>query len=1016
MFAAVMLVGMTASTAAQETTATISGAVVDSTNAALPGATVTVRNVETSGTRVLVTDDSGRYHAQGLSPGNYAVTVELPGFQTMVREGISLSTGQQSVINITMSVGGVQERIVVSGSVSLVETTQSSVANLVDDRQIRELPLNGRDFSQLTLLQPGVTATSTVSRSLDRGMGTQVSVGGARPNQISYLLDGADMNSMGNQSPGSAAGGLLGVETVREFQVLVNNYSAEYGRSAGGIVSAVTRSGTNTLHGSVFEFHRNDALDSKNYFDPEDEPIPALTRNQFGGFVGGPIKRDKIFFFGSYEGLRQDRGLSLVARVPSTATRNRTDVAPSIQPYLNLYPLPNADDAGQSGLYVSTATEPTDEDFVVAKVDISTSASDMLSMRYTHDDAEVFVPDALQRFGLRSHTKSQYFLAEYKKVVGSSLLNMTRFAWNRPLIEELPEEMVAIDPALYFLPNGYMGVVGVTGLNSLGPDTGAPSTFDYKSLQVTNTLTVTHGRHTIKTGFSFQRWFNDNNSTFTIGGNYTFTSIDNFVRGRTNRFEGMTPGSTTDREWRQSLVGVFIQDDFTVSSRLTVNAGMRYEFSTVPTETGGRYASLPDLYDTEPTAEAPFYENPSLRNFAPRAGFAWDLFGDGTTSLRGGAGYFFEPVLTNVTRTYMNRMPPYFLAANIRNPPFPSPYTGEIPTRLRLDLFPFEPDNPYRLQYNLTLQRELLPQLVVTAGYVGSRGIHQIRNIEWNQAIPVVQADGRYFFPPGQQRRNPAFESMRLRPTDGDSWYNGLLVGASKRFSEGLMMQASYTFAKSTDTGSLSVGSADFANGSQPRLGDDPEDNKGPSDFDVRHNFVFNYSYDLPFGQGLTGVVGALAHGWQLAGIVALHTGVPFNPLLGFDRANALPRSGGGGQRPNWGSGRDADDVIQGGTQQYFDPTAFLLPETGYFGDVGRNVLTGPGYASWDMSINKNFTMGGDRRLQFRFEVFNVLNRANFDLPEQVVFDASGLVENAGEITGTASDARQVQLGVKFLF
>ena len=442
----------------------------------------------------------------------------------------------------------------------------------------------------------------------------------------------------------------------------------------------------------------------------------------------------------------------------------------------------------------------------------------------------------------------------------------------------------------------------MTGLTVLGPDTGAPSTFDYKSMQITDTLTWTSGRHVIKTGFSFQRWFNDNNSTFTIGGNYTFTSINNFLAGRTNRFEGMVPGSTTDREWRQNLVGLFLQDDFSVSavSRSTPACGT--SSSRCRPEVGGRYASLPNLH-APTTATPPFYENPSLKNIAPRVGVAWDVFGDGRTSVRGGIGYFYEPILTNVTRTYMNRMPPYFLAANIRPPTFPNPYTGDIPIRYRLDLFPFEPDNPYRLQYNATLQREVLPQTRRDGRVHGSRGINQIRNIEWNQAFPDPGSagPGHLLLPGRPARRNPAFESMRLRPTDGDSWYNGLIVSAAKRFGQGLAMQASYTFGKSTDTGSLSVGSADFANGAQPRYGDDPEDNKGPSDFDIRHNFVFNYSYDLPFGADSTGAARALAHGWQIAGIVSLRTGVPFTPLLGFDRARALPRSGGGGQRPNAG-------------------------------------------------------------------------------------------------------------------
>ncbi len=1003
--------------AAQLTTGTILGTVADQTGAALPGATVTIKRVETGTTRTLVTDERGRYRAPELDPGNYEVTAELQGFQTSVRRGLQLTLGQELVVNITLSLGQIAEQIVVTEAAPLVETTRATVAYLVDDKQIRELPLNGRDFSQLTLLQPGVVATPTTARALDRGMGTQVSVAGARPNQISYLLDGADVNTLGNQSPGSAAGGLLGVETVREFQVLVNNYSAEYGRSAGGIVSAVTRSGTNELRGALFEFHRNDALEARNFFDPPDEPKPSFTRNQFGGYAGGPIKRDRIFFFGSYEGLRQERGLTRIARVPSRATRNRPDIHPAIRPYLALYPLPNGPETGASGLFITSTTEPTRENYFVTKIDYTVSAKDSLSVRYTFDDATVKSPDSMVLFAVNRHSRSQHFLAEHKRLFSSRLLSVTRVAWNKPFIEELSEDLIPIDPSLFFFPGApKLGVINVSGLDTLGPDQETPSFFDYKSLQIAGTLTWTPGRHAIKFGGSFQRWFNDQDSIFTPGGNFRFNSIDDFVLNRADRFEGAVPGSTTARRWRQNLIGLFVQDDIAATSRLTLNLGLRYEFFTVPVELDGKMARLENIMDPAVKVGGPIFKNPSLRNFAPRVGFAWDLTGDGKTSLRGGGGYFYEPILGNVYRTYGNRMPPFFQAANVRRPAFPNPFGGVLVVRNRLDLFEYDPENPLRLQYNLTLQREILPQTVVTVGYIGSRGYHQIRNVEANQAIPQILPDGRYFFPAGQGRRNPNFESMRLRTTDGNSWYNGLIVAASRRFSGGLMLQASYTWGKSLDEGSLAVGSADFANDAQPRYAYDRTDNKGPSSFDIRHNFVFNYTYELPFGQGLTGVKGALARGWQLSGIVTARTGVPFTPLLGFDRARALPRSGGGGQRPSWAPGRNASNAILGSPERYFDPTAFVLPEAGFFGDVGRNVLTGPGFATWDMAVFKNFQLRGSARLQIRIEAFNLTNRANFGLPSATVFDSRGLVESAGEITETLGTARQVQLGIKLEF
>ncbi|MGH9382956.1 MAG: TonB-dependent receptor domain-containing protein [Vicinamibacterales bacterium] len=965
---------------------------------------------------MVTTDGEGRFQAPSLESGSYEVSAELSGFQTTVRDGLQLSIGQHLAITLTMQVGQLGERIVVTGASPPVETRRGGLSALVEERQIRDLPLNGRDFSQLTLLQPGIVASASTDRTLDRGMGTQVSVAGARPNQISYVLDGADVNFQGNQSPGSAAGGLLGVDTVREFQVLVNNYSAEYGRSAGGIVTAITRSGSNAYHGAGFEFFRNDALTSRNYFAAADQPKPTLDRNQYGGYVGGPLRKDKIFFFTSYEGLRQDRGLSLVARVPSRATRARTDISPAVRPYLLMYPEPNGAETGASGVYTATENEPTNEDFFVIKIDDSLTTNDTLSLRYSFDDASVVSPQTLPLFANNQHTQAHFFTGEYKRIISPTTLNVLRLSWNRPYEETVNVDIATFDPRLLFIPGTQFGLLGVSGLTNLGPDTGTPTLVDYKNLQLTNTFTWARGRHTVKTGINWTRWFNDQDSAFTRGGNYNFSSIDDFVRNIANTFEGTVPGSTTDRKWRQNLIGMFVQDDFALSTGLTLNLGARYEFITVPTEVGGRVAHMVNLSDAAPTPGNPLFKNPSLGNIAPRLGVAWDVFGDGKMSVRGGAGAFYEPILGNIYRAYGNRTPPYFQQANIRRPTFPDPFTGVVGVRNRLDLVQFDLQNPLRLQYNATVQRELLSGTVITAGYLGSRGYHQIRNLEANQATPQVLSDGQYFFPAGQTRPNSNFESIRIRTSDGNSWYNGLIVGLTKRFSHGLQMQASYTLGHATDEGSQSVGSGDFANSFQPRYGPDRHDNFGPSDFDVRHNFVFSYSYLLPEPASWTPTLRAVLGGWQVSGLVSLRSGIPFSPVLGFDRARALPRSGGAGQRPHWASGATAKSAILGGQQRYFDPEAFTLPEPGYFGNVQRNALTGPGYASWDAALFKNVPVGKKYRAQIRIEAFNILNRANFGLPEATVFNSAGRAENAGEISTILGTPRLIQLGIKVEF
>ena len=430
-------------------------------------------------------------------------------------------------------------------------------------------------------------------------MGTQVSIAGARPNQISYQLDGTDVNFQGNGSPGSAAGGLLGVETVREFQVLINNYSAEYGRSSGGIVTAVTRSGTNSLRGAAFEFLRDETFDAKNYFDDPDAEKPPLDRNQFGGYLGGPIVREQTFFFGSYEGLRQDRGSTSISRVPSRATRNRADITPATRPYLLLYPEPNGEETGATGIYSAEVVEPTRENYFVGKVDHTFSAGQSLSVRYSWDKASVVVPLGIPLFSVDTNTKAQFLVGEHKWIITPSLLNVVKVAWNKAYEATNNVDNVPIDPSLFFIPNTQFGIARRHRTQHARhrhqhadvrrpeepADRAEPDLVARRAQRqgrgqlhplVQRPGLVVHHRRQLP-----------------------FNSIDNFVRNVANTFEGQAPGSTTDRKWRQNLIGLFVQDDWSMRRNLTINAGLRYEFITVPTENDGRVASMPDLYATD---------------------------------------------------------------------------------------------------------------------------------------------------------------------------------------------------------------------------------------------------------------------------------------------------------------------------------------------------------------------------------------------------------------------------------
>jgi outer membrane receptor protein involved in Fe transport len=1013
--AASVVCGAAPIVAAQGTTGSIAGVVTDESKAALPGATVTVKNTETGQGRALTTDERGRYRADALVPGKYDILVELSGFRTAQVAGLTVTIGQASTLNVELQIGGISEKVVVTADAALVATRQSSVTALVDQRQIRELPLNGRDFSQLTLLQLGVTASPSTSQAVDRGMGTQVSVAGARPNQISFQVDGADVNTQGNGSPGSAAGGMLGVDTVREFQVLINNYSAEYGRSTGGIVVAVTRSGTNNLSGSAFEFGRNSKFDSRTYFDDPNQSIPPLKRNQFGGTLGGPIVRDKTFFFGSYEGLRQTQGLTTIANVPSDATRARADLSPATAPYLLLYPRANGAQNGATAQYIQQVVNPTHENLGVGKVDHNFSANQALSVKYSYDKASVDQVQSIPLWTADTRTRSQSVVGEYKWVLSNSLLNDAKVAWNQAFEETNSLESQSFDPNVFFIPDTRLGTINVTGLTSFGPDTGSPTFVNLKSLQFIDNLTWTRGSHSFKTGVSDTHYMNDQDSSFDFGGLYTFTSVDNFVLRKPGTFEGQAPGSTTARRWRQDLIGLFAQDDWSATRNVTLNLGVRYEFITEPHELDGRSSALPDLQSTNFVTGGDIFKNPSYKNVAPRGGFAWNVTGDGRTVLHGGAGMFFEPILSNVYRAYGDRTPPFYNSINPSNPPFPNPPTAGGASLLRLDLVDYNLKNPYRVQYNLSFQRELWGHTIATVGYIGARGYNQIRNIEYNQAVPQIDSNGQLFFPAGSTRRNPAFASMRLRTTDGQSWYNGFVAGANRRFASGLAVQVSYTLGKSLDEGSQAVGSGDFNNSFQPPYGHIASLNKGPSDFDIRHNFTANGTWELPFGRGLSGVAHGFAAGWQLSAIFTAHTGVPITPVLGFDRARALPRSGGAGQWPDLVAGCSSNPVT-GDPNAWFDVSCFALPAAGTIGNVGRNTVRAPGYATLDAALFKNVSLGAGRRLQLRLEGFNITNHVNFGLPSTTVFSSSGLVSTAGQITSIVGTARQFQFGAKVTF
>lgn len=1019
----------------QATTATVSGAVTDSSGAMIPEAVIRILNVETGSSRSLKTDASGRYTAPDLPIGSYEISVEMTGFQKSVRQGIVLTVGRNAVVNLALQVGEVSQSVVVEGEAPLIESTSSTISAVVEEKKIRELPLNGRDFTELALLQPGVVfiPQSVATNSATKGFGARIAAGGARPFQNNYRLDGTDINDSGGTTPGSVAGYMLGVETVQEYSVTTNNYSAEFGRTPGVLLNAVTKSGTNNLHGSVYEFLRNSKMDARNFFD-QGAP-PAFKRNQFGFTIGGPVRKDRLFFFGGYEGLRERLGITVTGATPNAAIRQGT-VSAIIKPVLDSYPLPNGRDLGGGiGEHNVVASQPTNEDNWVAKVDYHLSSSTSMFVRYNGDKADQNAPYPLGVFAQVTGSTKHYAALGVQKIFSPTLLNDFRYSYNRSTISQDDSTIGAFDAKrIVFVPGERAGTVNAgSGISTLGPSSTNPKNFANNTFQWIEKLIYTHGRHSMAIGADLERLQLNEITSSMSGGTYTFTSLQNLLAARPSTLEVQVPGSDTIRGTRTGIYGFYVQDDFRLRSDFTLNLGARYEFITAPTEVNGKVSTLRKQSDPQFTVGLPYFNNPSKKAIAPRVGFAWNVKGDGKTSVRGGFGLFYDQLLPFNYRTTMARTPPFYQAVSVTflasNPPgFSSPInfaalgSSALP---RLDTFPFHPNQPYMLQYNLSLQRQLTPSMVVSATYAGSHGVHLIHIAEGNQALPIVDPDGTYHFPvnaqgqPLGQRRFPQWGPTVTKPTEAESFYHSLLLSLQRRFSKGLQFQFSYAFSKSIDDGSNPVGTTDLNN--ESGLPPNPDANKavdrGLSAMDQRHNFTFNLMAELPFRPSGK-VANALAAGWQLSTVSRITTGTPFSVILGFDRAGALPRSGGGGQRPSLAPGASSNPVRPGNPDHYFDPSAFVLPPAGYFGNLGRNTLIGPGIINFDYSMIKNFRVTEGKSLQFRAELFNIFNHANFALPYQqlTVFSSSGRVPAAGRITDTNTKPRQIQFGLKFIF
>ena len=1059
--------------AGQSVSSEIEGTVNDPSGAVIVGADVTATNLETGVVRSTVTDGNGSYHVDGLSAGSYQLRIEHAGFKVNKLTNITLLVNQAAVLDATLEVGSTTEEFTIVGETPLVETTTAQMSSVVTATGLSELPLNGRDLFQLTELQTGVAPSTNGGSSLwSEGNMSKASAQGTRPTMNNVTLDGGDINDPGyNVPPGGPAGAQLGVEAVREFRVVLNTYSAEYGRNGGANVQFVTKSGTNNLHGSVFEFFRNAALDATNYFDTLGKP--AYERNQFGVTLGGPIVKDHTFFFINYEGLRERKGITTNISVPDDNARQgllpsvngsslvNVGVSPTSALFIGLYPHPNGpeliNDGVPSGLALFTGSEvqTVREDYAVLRIDQTIGNKDQIFGRYVFDDGSGIFPfqsTAIPGFPGKRPIRNQYFMLSWQRSIANHLLNEAKFNFNRT--RYLAEVDNTYPISISLVPDRALGVILIGGLPALGNNLVYPLGSTSNTFEGIDNLSWEHERHSLKFGVDAKRMQINGPFDFGTNGEYSFTgsaasttsnpTFEAFLRGIPAFYIGTDPAlSDSDRGFRQTYIGLYAQDDWRITPNVTLNLGLRWEYSSIPTEAEGRISNFHDVFTDKAPIVGPLWSSVPLDLWSPRFGFAWSPFRDGKTVVRGGFGIMRDQIWSNLyfdVRFYR----PFFGALISESPNFLAPPTsiaalGGSTSPVGVFGITFNPQFPYYEQWSLNIQRQLGRDSVLQIAYVGSHGVHLPRAGEANPYEPTLG-----------HNLNPNFGSTPQIVTDATSDYNSLQISLQRRFVKGLSFQGSYTYSHSIDTASGAFPS-DWV--SEPGVSQnffDLNADRGSSAFDRRNVFIGNLLYDLPFGpgqrwgRGERGATGKLVGGWRVGIIGQLLSGVPFTPVLGFN--NSLTASSFPADRPDIKSGVNPCNAVTGNVSQWFDPTIFTLPDTpdaagNIFGNAGRNSLCGPSLKEFDFSLIKHAQLSERVSLEFRSEFFNVFNHPNFDVPDNTqgpngtggngdaIFlgRASGcnpttnslgcgiLAGNAGRIFSTVTSARQIQFALKLI-
>jgi hypothetical protein len=1078
-----LLVAFPANSTAQVVGGTISGTISDSTGAAIPNAAVLVHNDETGNERHLQTGPDGRYAAPSIPVGSYTITANATGFSQQRRTAIALSVGQSQLVNLALTLSGVAETVTVEDHPAVVNLSTQQTAGLIDARQIKELPLNGRSYDQLITLNPA-TVNYTAQRSGTIGtsnssVGNMFAVSGRRPQDNLYLLNGVEYTgaSLINVTPGGTSGQLLGVEAVREFNVITDTYSASYGKRQGAQVSIVTAGGTNTLHGSAYEFLRNSFFDARNYFDPA--RIPEFQRNNFGASLGGPIRKDKLFLFANYEGYRQNLGISDVTFVPDTNARNglvpnattgvltHVTLGSGVAGLLNLWPVQNGPElltsAGLPTGIAEAFSSPTQhirEDFGTTRFDANLTPNDLLFAAYTIDDSIAHTPTQDPYSLVAESLREQVASVQEQHVFSPRLLNTARIGFSRAsfyFLGSIPADIQATTPTfLTGKPTGAVVIAGSTASNGASTITTAGANVGSNNSTTRNLFTFddhiyySRGRQQIEAGGWLQFLESNDNLAQDQYGQASFASLTTFLQGTIKTFTYVP--STTELGWRSTFVDSYLEDTIKILPNLELRAGLRTESTDGWNASHGRagvYGFTPGgtgqsavINTTPTTGSAGLTTNNAKFLPEPRVGLSYDPLSTGKTVLR--ASFGLHHALLDTLDYRLDQSAPfntiYSTSGSVANPT--SGASSVSPSTVQPDI-----QTPAALAWTLRIEQQIAPQTSLTIGYVGSHGYHQILSVDLNEPASVVQP-GNVIYYPTTTKPNPALANTTSWVSQGSSSYNALEVDLKRSLANGLAFRANYTYARNLDDGSAWNTSVSANTPAFVEYPNNPALDWGPAATDIRNLASINASYDLPFGRNhllladASPIVNKAVSGWTLSAIATLESGFPFSPQLGYN-----PTGSGDSRnpvRPNVNPAFTGSLYTHGTTAQrvaqYFNPAAFSAPIStlsasgsitgGYVGNLGRDTLTGPGYNDLDLSLAKTTQLTERLRAQFRAEFFNILNHTNLLTPAETVFSTAPTLPSvaglptytpppvsptAGVITSAAT-TRQIQLGLKLLF